>query len=272
MLVKLKRVERKVTWGVVDNKTGEIVQKYDNCSDKWVPGLDRVTGVLRTGLTSQEERDLEEELGLETGELAKSSPFWSNYSIIIPAEGIVLDTADPSGLLKYKILMADPTVASSLEEANRSAVAEYVITSEGQEAKSKNSKRDIIANAYAEFAKMTTVEIIDSLFMFGKDPDVTDVEVSKNILGELLEKDPAKFLSVVGDKMFKDKVWLIRMIKAGVVSKRGVGYGFDVPLYFGDIVLGKGLEESIAYIRDKENQNIYVGLKKAHEQVVKQKA
>ena len=63
---------------------------------------------------------------------------------------------------------------------------------------------------------------------------------------------------------------MIKLIKAGLIRKQGVGAGFQMPLYFGDIVLGTGLEEAIAYIKDKENQNVYVGLKKAHEAYLKQ--
>jgi hypothetical protein len=270
--IKIKRVERKISWGARDPQTGDIIQKYDACNDKWCPGLDIHTGLLRTGLIFKEEKDLEKEVGLEEGALSKNGSYWNNFSIIIPSDGVVIDTSDPLGKIKEKALLADPTVANSLEESRTNARAEYVITSEGQEAKSKNTKRDIIAGAYATFAKMSNTEITDSLYMFGKDPDVTDAEVSKNILGEILEKDPKGFLDVVGDKLFKDKVWLIRMIRSGVIRKNGVGSGFEMPLYFGDVVLGNGLEDAISYIKDKENQNIYVGLKKAHEQVLKQEA
>ena len=57
-------------------------------------------------------------------------------------------------------------------------------------AKNKNNKRDIIANAYAKFATLTQAEVVDALYMFGKDADYTDMEICKNTLGELLEKDP----------------------------------------------------------------------------------
>jgi hypothetical protein len=107
--------------------------------------------------------------------------------------------------------------------------------------------------------------------MFGKDPDVTDPEVCRDILGDIVEETPERFLSVVGDPMFKDKIWIIKMVKLGLISKQGRGIGFDMPMYFGDVHLGSTLEEVITTIKLKENQNLYTGLKAAHAEKTKAK-
>lgn len=269
MEVIIKRVDKAQTWGAKDPKTGKLMEKYDNCKDNWVPGINAQTGSLRTGLTEQEAREFEKKLNLQENELAPTSKFWDLFKIIIPEKGLILDNSDPWGALKIKVLEADPLIAKSEEEEDSRMDVEYLMTSRGKEARSKNSKRDVIANAYATFAKLTETEITEALYMFGKDPGTTDMEVCKDVLYEILEKSPENFLSVIGDKLFKDKVWVIKCIRQGLVRKNGPGLGYDMPLTFGDISLGKGLEETIEFLKDKENQSIYIALKKAYEAALK---
>ena len=64
---------------------------------------------------------------------------------------------------------------------------------------------------------------------------------------------------------------MIKMIREGIIKKNGIGQGYDLPLTFGDILLGNSLEEAIAYTKNEENQNVFIGLKKAYESVVKNK-
>ena len=164
-----------------------------------------------------------------------------------------------------------PLVAKSLEEAKTNGLAQFLITSETEKAKESNSKRKITTLAWSTYAKMTDTTKQEALYMFGKSPEGVDPEVIDNELGLIVEKDPKRFLNVVGDDNFKDKVWLIKMVREGIVKKNGIGTGFNMTMMFGDTILGNGLEESIAYIKDKENQGIYIGLKKAYEAALKAK-
>ena len=266
MIVKVKKIDRSVNWGAKDPKSGKVKPMFDNCEDKICPGLDKVTGILRTGLTEEEEREFEAKIGLETGALSKSGSYWGLYSITIPEDGLTLNIENPSDALAYKVLQADPNVAESLQALRTHATAEYVMTNEGAEAKVSNNKRNVIAKAYASFAKLTQAETIDALYMFGKDALNMDFEVAQNRLGEILDENPAKFLDVIGDKLFKDKVWFMKLIKKGIVKKHGTGTGTNMPLYYEDIMLGNGLEEAITFVKDKENQVIFRGLKAAEKE------
>ncbi len=202
---------------------------------------------------------------MEKGSLAPTESFWDTYKVIIPEDGLTLNTENPRDKLAHKVMLADPTVAGSLTEARTSAIAEYVMTTESAEAKVQNNKRNEKALAYAKFASFSQAETLDALYMFGKDPSSIDFEVAQNRLGEILEENPGKFLGVVGDKQFKDKVFFMKLIRAGIVKKHGTGTGTNMPLYFEDIMLGTGLEEAIAYYKDKENQSIALGIQKAYE-------
>ena len=65
MIANVRRLERNKTWGVRDPKSGKYRDKYENCNDKFVPALDRITGMLRTGLSKELEKKFEEDLALE---------------------------------------------------------------------------------------------------------------------------------------------------------------------------------------------------------------
>jgi hypothetical protein len=275
-LVKIKRVEGRTSFGVKDEESQMFKPKYDDCFDKWSPGLNRHTGVLRTGLTFEESSELEKKLGLEEGDLSPAGRYWSNFVVIIPHDGLTINAdkaANPIGYIQVKALSDDPKIASSEDSAATQASAEFVLTNEIAEAKSKNAKFEVKGQAYAKFYSMTNSEIVDALYMFGMDPGDIDIEVAKARLSTKLDTEAGmkEFMNVVGDPSFKDKVWLAKLIKLGILRKQGTGIGFDMPIYFGDVILGKGLESSIAYIKDKENQNIYIGLKKAHEALLKKK-
>jgi hypothetical protein len=263
MIVKIKKIDRNVNWGAKDQKTGVIKSMFENCKDKLVPGLDKDTGILRTGLTASDEKKFEKALSLEEGTLRKSSPYWGNFSIQIPEDGLTLKTENGTHEVQYTILKSDPEVANSLIELKTNPVAKYVLTSDQAEAKVSNTKRNIVAKAYSIFAKLSPLETTDALFMYGKNPEKMDSEVAQDRLGDLVDKDPVKFIELIGDKNFKEKAWFMKLIKEGIVTKHGKGSGTNQPLYYEDIALGTGLDQAIAFIKAKENQKVALGLKKA---------
>lgn len=271
MLVKVEHVDRSVNWGAKDSKTGKPKPKYDGAFDKLVPGLSSKTGRLMTGLTSKDEKDLEKDLRLEPGELSPSSSYWDLFYIIIPNEGLTLNTDVPDEKLKYLVLKSDPEVATSMETFKTKMGCRYLMTSEEAVSKEKNTKRDIIAKAFARYASLTSSEIADALYMFGKNTVDTDPEVCKNRLGEIVEETPDKFLTVIEDTNFKDKVWLLKLVRLGIVRKQGSGTGLKQPLLYEDTLLGNSLDEAITFLKDKENSNVYIGLQKVYESEFKHK-
>ena len=269
MIVTVKKHDREVSWGVRDKKTGKVKPQYDNTTTKWVPGLNKHTGQLRTGLTAKEETKFEEELGLNPGSLKMNGEFWDDFFIIITESGLQLDTENvPLHNLQYHCLKADPTIATSQAEINMPGV-EFVMVTANDEAKTKNRERDVVAKAYAKFATITQDEVTNALYMLGASPGTIDPEICRNLLGAELEKNPAKFLRVIGDPFFNDKVWIIKLIKKGIVSKDGVGKGYNLPLRFNYILLGESIDAAVAYLKSKDNQNILIGLKKAEEAIDK---
>lgn len=262
MIVKVTSVNQNVGWGAKDPKTGKVKVKYDGCVDKFAPSLSKVSGLLRTGLTKEEEKQFEERLQLPEGHLASNGAYWNNFYIIIPENGLILNDENPMHALYIKVLKADPHIALNSEELVTKQGAEYLMTSEEAVAKEKNTKRDSKVKAFAHFAKMSSVDIVDTLYLMGKVADDTDPEIAMNTLGELIETKPESFLKIVNDELFSEKVFLLKCIKAGVVKKQTASKGFDQPLWYDDISLGKGLDEAVAFIKLPENQNVYIALKK----------
>lgn len=81
MVVELK-VTKKNPWvGLV---------KYKNCFDYIAPYYTR-SGSIYTGLTPEDERKFEKELGYPEGHLAKTSPFWDNFTVKVGARSVILD-------------------------------------------------------------------------------------------------------------------------------------------------------------------------------------
>jgi len=268
MLVKIEHADRSVNWGSKDPKTGKNKPKYDGSFDKLVPGLSMKTGRLVTGLSAKDEKELEKDLRLDSGELSPSSSYWNLFFIIIPNEGLSLDTDIAEEKLKYLVLKSDPDVAISLDEFKKRPGCRYLMTSEEAVAIEKNSKRDIIAKAYSKYASLSSTEISDTLYMFGKIVSDVDPGVCKNRLGEIVEETPEKFLSVIEDKNFTEKVWLFKLIRLGIVTKQGHGTGLKQPLLFDDMLLGNNIDEAVMFITSKENTNVYIALKKQYEDLI----
>lgn len=262
MIYTVKRVDRSLNFGVKDQKKSGIKLKYDGCHDNWIPGLSAKKRTLNIPTFSAADlKVFKAELGLAKADLEHNSDYWLTYSIIIPGDGLTLDTNIAADLLKYQLLIADPYVVQGRDGIKTNAKAEYVITSEQGKAKSSNSKRNTIAKAYAYYDKMSTDDIINALFMFGKDGSNLDPEIARDRIGEIVEENPAKFLKIIGDPFYKDKVWMMKLISEGVVRKNGRGSGVNQPLFYEDVPLGTGLEAAIAYLKDDANQNIYLALK-----------
>ena len=110
---------------------------------------------------------------------------------------------------------------------------------------------------------MTRDEVIDTLYMLGLDPTGASDEVARNTLGKEVDADAKLFCSFVEDEFFKDKVWVIKLIRKGVLHKSALGSGYDLPISFKDILLGNTLLEVVQFLKAKENSNILTGIKAA---------
>ena len=260
-VVKLTRVTRGITFGARHENTGELLYKYEDCKDTWVPSIDIETGSMRTGLTDEDAVKLEKKLSMPAGTLAADSPYWFTYAIAIPGEGITINTKNPLGELRYKVLSADPRIATSKADEAINANAEYLMTSDEEIAQVSNNARDIKIKAYTELGKLSRVGVEDMLFLYGINGSDTTPEANNDRLGKLVDTNPKKFLELTQDEEGKDKVFILRCIKQGIIVKVGNGIGTDLPLRYGSTELGIGLDQAISFLKDNDNQGVFRAIK-----------
>ena len=74
---------------------------------KWPTTFDYVgpywtrSGNIYTGLTQEDARRLEKELGKQEGELNPNSEFWTTFAVRIGAKDLILNTERPMDELQY---------------------------------------------------------------------------------------------------------------------------------------------------------------------------
>lgn len=245
-IVRIKPIQ-KSTW------SGFI--RYKNTKDYITPYYD-TTGIIITGLTKEDEVRLGSELKKD---LTPGSPFWYEYNIIMTEKERVLNIDYPEQELAYKFLLAHKKIANSETEKieGKWPAAEYIIYNEEAEAKTKNEKFTLKRRAVTEFNKLSTDQMRDILKLYPGFVNTTSVssDIVESKLFELVEKDPEKFLTLVGDKNLDMKVFLKDLVAAKILRKNKSAY------YYGDDHLGHDEESVIAFLDDIQNQSLKIDFK-----------
>lgn len=239
-----------------DDHDGAI--RYSKCFERLTVQAARGTGVLQTGLTEEDERRLEKKMNMSTGTLSRyNKDFWTMFRVDVPKEGQILDLSFPEDELKYLVLKAHQRVANSEMERFDSPFAEYVMTSEEQEAKVVNKKSKLKRKAYKVFSAMSTTEMRDVLKVLGKRAgDDSSVDFVESQLDKIVTDDPQNFLNTVEDPTFTMRAFIDDCISSRVLVKNGTKY----QLPGGDVV-GYALEQTIEYLQNPSNQEVYLDLK-----------
>ncbi len=261
-------------WGLKRN--GKVVSSYFNSGNTFQVGLGS-NGTYYTGLEGDEEKDekrksLEKDLLYKEGFLSSSNEdFWAHFNIRLDSEEgddddgpcKILNTNTAIDRLRIEVLKADPTVANSKEDLSRKH--DFYLTTKNAEAKAANKTRSIMAQAFIKEASLSADEIVSVLAFYKITADAAEPERTREKLSEQIDINPQKFLDLVEDKDFELKTLIVKCINCGVIEKQGSGRaGYNVPLYFGDNLLGKGIDETAKYLFAEENKNVLEGVKKLY--------
>jgi hypothetical protein len=254
-LVRLKRIKTH-SWAGLKN--------YDRCKTIICVNSDKVTGMLKTGLTEKEARELEEKLGYPVGHLNPNSEFWIDYKISIGTEDKIIDRSTPQGELEYKVLAARKIVAKDQGELRINPYAEFLMYDKEIEADESNRKRKKKVEAYKIYAELTPDEMRDILTAYGKKPEEMSPKIMEDLLGQEVELDPVKFVSIAKDDNFEFKVFINKCINNGILRKRGsmITIVNATDETEGKDVIGVDLEDTIRFIKDPKNNVLYLSLKK----------
>ena len=221
---------------------------YDYVSSYWTR-----SGNLYTGLSVEEASRLEKEIGFEPGKLSPSSSYWDTYAVKIGKKEVLLDTSRPEDELKYLFLKKHKRVADGLNNITPST--DYVIINKDSEAEETNKINKVKREAYREMDKMSIEDMRKCLRLYGIKSDNMSNELIEAKMSEQIENDPKKYLAKWVENPNKEINFVIEeAIAKNIIRKNRAQY------YFGTDLIGNGLEDVIAYLKDKKNNDIKMSI------------
>ena len=157
------------------------------------------------------------------------------------------------GELQYFFLKGHKNVADSVSHITPST--DYVIIDKDLEATENNRVNKIKRNAYKEMDKMSLDDMRKCLRLLGYKSDSMSSEVIEEKIAECIEKDVTKFTNVWLNNANKEINFIIEeALSKNILRKNRASY------YFGTDLIGTGLDDVIAYLKDKKNQDIYLSI------------
>lgn len=239
---------------------------YSACAAHIGAPIDVKTGARKTGLTEKEERDLESEFNYDPGYLKRTSKFWDDYFVVIDADGATLDTSTPEGKLAYKVLQVNELlVAKSIKELSEKAEAQFVLIAEEEEAKVESVSVNKKMEAYGLLSGMSATERRQLMLIYGRKSDNMSDDAIIASLGREIEESPKLFLERAKDPDLKHIIFLNELRLEGIIERKGHA------LFFNETLLGADMEDSITFLKDKNNNEIVVNLKKLLVETTKKK-
>lgn len=224
--------------------------KWSNCFD-YLGSYWTRSGSRYTGLTKEQAKDLEERMGLGEGVLDPMSSYWDTFAIKIGKRDLTINTDTPEGELQYLFLKKHKRVADGVKKI--SPATDYVIIDSDLEATEANKINKIKREAYRAFDKLNLEDMRKCLRLFGIKADTLSNEVVEAKLNEQIEKNPAKFMRIWVENPNKEINFVIEeALSKNIIRKNRASY------YFGTDMIGNGIEDVIAYLKDKKNQDLYL--------------
>ena len=243
MVVELK-IKKKNPWGAF--------LKYRNCFDYIAPYFTR-SGSIYTGLTPEDEKYFEKALGYEEGHLAKTSDFWTTFSVKIGARTLLLDDSIPRQAMMIKFLSGHKRVATSLDKLD--AGKDYLLINREAEAIEQNKQNKLRRDAIKEFDKLSLDQMRQCLRLFGMSSDRMSNELIESTLFNLVDKQPKKFFDKWVNNKAKDTEYILEQaIAKGVIRKDKTHY------FYGSDMFADSLDDAIAYLDSKKNQDLKLAI------------
>lgn len=243
MVVELK-IKKKNPWA------GLI--KYKSCFDYISPYFTR-SGSIYTGLTPEDEKYYEKALGYPEGHLAKSSDFWNTFCVKVGSRTVLLDDSIPRQAMIIKFLSGHKRVATSLDKMD--AGKDYLLINREAEAIEANKINKLRRDAIKEFDKLTLEQMRKCLRILGVKADTMSNELVESTLFGMVDKNPKQFFTKWVDNKSKETEFLLESaIAKGVIRKDRTQY------YYGTELFADSLQDAIAYLDAKKNQDLKLSI------------
>lgn len=243
MVVELK-IKKKNPWA------GLI--KYKSCYDYIAPYFTR-SGSIYTGLTPEEERRFEKELGYTEGTLSKESDFWKTFTVKVGSRGLLLDDQYPRQEMIIKFLSNHKRVATSLNKLD--AGKDYLLINRQAEAIEQNRINKLRRDAIKEFDKLSIDQMRKCLRILGIKSDTLSNELVESTLFNTVDKNPKSFFTKwVNNKQKETEFLLEDAIAKGIIRKDRTQY------YYGSEMIADSQQDAIAYLDAKKNQDLKLSI------------
>jgi hypothetical protein len=220
---------------------------------------DRHTGLLNTGLTAEDETRLEKALKLESGGLSRyNTEYWSKFKVKVPKEGIVLSPfSSPTDEVAWRVMLVHQHVANSLAEKNKTGFETYVMHSEEEEAENLNKEINTKLEAYKKLGEMSETQLVNFLKVYGKNPGKdSSLDFIKAQVGKIADTQPQYFLDTMNNPNYKMNVFIKNCLEKGIL-KEAAGKYFRP----GGEALGYSIEQTIDFLSNRDNNEVYTLLK-----------
>ena len=243
MVVELK-IKKKNPWA------GLI--KYKSCFDYISPYFTR-SGSIYTGLTPEDEKYYEKALGYPEGHLSKVSDFWNTFCVKVGSRTVLLDDSIPRQAMIIKFLSGHKRVATSLDKMD--AGKDYLLINREAEAIEQNKQNKLRRDAIKEFDKLTLEQMRKCLRILGVKADTMSNELVESTLFTMVDKNPKQFFTKWVDNKAKETEFLLESaIAKGVIRKDRTQY------YYGTELFADSLQDAIAYLDAKKNQDLKLSI------------
>tara|TARA_R110001606_G_scaffold187875_1_gene335463 strand:+ start:163 stop:942 length:780 start_codon:yes stop_codon:yes gene_type:complete len=249
----MKNENRKIILKSLNKPNWARQSRYVKCHDHIVAGIDR--SGYKTGLSAEEQKTLEKELGYEEGHLAPHSTFFKEYAVTVTDKPLHLDLDRAQDQLDYALIKASPRCANSVNELANWPKAEYVVYDQEEDARRENASIDLEVKALHTFAELSSSEKRDYLKLMGKASGNMSDSVATNILFKIAKDDPTAFNRITDMADFAPRLLIYNLISSKIVTVKGGHY------YYQEIILGHGEQDAASYLEDPQNQELKIALK-----------
>tara|TARA_R110000823_G_scaffold271831_1_gene391201 strand:- start:7138 stop:7950 length:813 start_codon:yes stop_codon:yes gene_type:complete len=185
--------------------------------------------------------------------------YWAELTINVPFAGVELDiSTDEDGnpinieeWVRYKWALRHPHVANSESEMKKQYGKRFYILDPQKEIRTKNNKIQVLKDADKEFIKASgsvdKMRHIVRLLSNSTNPETLTKEELENLLYELKNSEPAKFLKFATDKHLELKAEIEEMVSVEILRKIG-----NQIIYI-DEILGETMKDAVIQLTDKKN-------------------
>ena len=215
---------------------------FDGSQREYTIGVDK-TGRLVNPFSSDEERQFfEGVVNTNLNVYERENSYWNSYSFKIIKDpsiikvGMEFDLSDPMDMLNYKALLTNKRlICPSMEEYNRNPNPFYdlVFVDEDYEETKSGVELDENKKIYMFYGKIEDSptkmkDFLNVYFMHNrKTKQATDgmsKEALQNEINKIIKEDRKGFLEIVDDPDYNTKIFILRGIGVGAISKEGFSY------------------------------------------------